>query len=379
LVVAVKESRMSGLDENGKMGAMENEQNGGDDAMGANLLKVAEVEAPLPCPSAPDACIAVLFDYDGTLGDTETPAMEVAFWEIAPYLPALANASISELKAACPIYVRENAGKAFEHMLHACDEQRQGLGLQMVESTRANRSEPPELLACVDSIREELGLQKIAVMRSDASEPLSLLVQQKEDTVVRLAKAARPTAGTIEALDTLKQDGVPFVIATTSGKPRVPVCVDAAGMRSYFPSDDAHIHSGESDFVPSKFKPEPDVYLKAAQSVDREPGNCVAVEDSASGVGSASNAGIGLIVGYVGASHIGQDAKASHASMLMAGTRAKNGRGADVVISHMHDLPKLVSFFKSQVAAGKKTDGWSSVSIPESAIPNPCGEIYWKQ
>lgn len=30
--------------------------------------------------------IAILFDFDGTVGDTETPAMEVAFWELAPYL-----------------------------------------------------------------------------------------------------------------------------------------------------------------------------------------------------------------------------------------------------------------------------------------------------
>jgi len=32
---------------------------------------------------------AVCFDFDGTLGDTETPAMEVAFWEVAAYLPDL--------------------------------------------------------------------------------------------------------------------------------------------------------------------------------------------------------------------------------------------------------------------------------------------------
>lgn len=30
--------------------------------------------------------MSILFDFDGTIGDTETPAMEVAFWEIAPYL-----------------------------------------------------------------------------------------------------------------------------------------------------------------------------------------------------------------------------------------------------------------------------------------------------
>ena len=34
--------------------------------------------------------IAVIFDFDGTLGDTESPAMEVAFWELAPYFPGVA-------------------------------------------------------------------------------------------------------------------------------------------------------------------------------------------------------------------------------------------------------------------------------------------------
>lgn len=37
--------------------------------------------------------VAVLFDFDGTIGDTETPAMEVAFWELAPYFPEAASES----------------------------------------------------------------------------------------------------------------------------------------------------------------------------------------------------------------------------------------------------------------------------------------------
>lgn len=35
--------------------------------------------------------VAVLFDFDGTIGDTETPAMEVAYWELAPYFPESAS------------------------------------------------------------------------------------------------------------------------------------------------------------------------------------------------------------------------------------------------------------------------------------------------
>lgn len=53
------------------------------------------------------------------------------------------------------------------------------------------------------------------------------------------------------------------------------------------------VHSGESDFDPPRFKPNPSVYLKAAETEGKEPVNCIAVEDSGSGVGSASNAGVG--------------------------------------------------------------------------------------
>ena len=54
----------------------------------------------------------------------------------------------------------------------------------------------------------------------------------------------------------------------------------------------------------------------------------MAVEDSASGVGSASNAGVGLIVGYVGATHIPTDNKESHAQMLL------EGHGESLEVAH---------------------------------------------
>jgi beta-phosphoglucomutase-like phosphatase (HAD superfamily) len=299
----------------------------------------------------------------------------VAFWELAPYLPELASASDTELDAACPIFVRENAGKAFEHMIDKCNDQRRTDGLQPVEETRAAHAEPAGLLAKVDVRRVALGLDAIVVMRRGGAEPATLLIQQKDDTVARLAKAAQPTPGTLLMLQSLRSKSVPFVIATTSGKPRVPVCVDAAGMREFFPSDEEHIHSGESDFNPPKFKPAPDVYIRAAGSVGRLPSDCIAVEDSASGVGSASNAGMGLIVGYVGAGHIAPELQKSHAQMLMAGEKAENKRGADIVISHMQDLPQIVDeFAKMQVAklAGDVcTPSWAS-----NLTINPTGTIF---
>jgi beta-phosphoglucomutase-like phosphatase (HAD superfamily) len=320
----------------------------------------------------------VLFDFDGTLGDTEVPAMEVAFWELAPYLPELVGASDLELDAACPVFVRENAGKAFEHMIEKCNRQRSADGMPSVEETRDAQLEPAALLASVDAHRVDMGLEAISALRRDGKELSTLLAQQKHDTVTRLAKVAQPTLGTLQTLESLRSRHVPFVIATTSGKPRVPVCVDTAGLRSFFPSDDQHIHSGESDFSPPKFKPAPDVYIRAASSVGRQPSECIAVEDSASGVGSASNAGMGLIVGYVGAGHIAPEVQRSHAYMLMAGEKAHNKRGADIVISHMCDLPKIVDQFAKLKATDRGGNICMRLMSASFRVDDPAGQVYMR-
>lgn len=57
-------------------------------------LAVEQTEADLGVEVTLDEeRVAVLFDFDGTIGDTETPAMEVAYWELAPYFPSSASES----------------------------------------------------------------------------------------------------------------------------------------------------------------------------------------------------------------------------------------------------------------------------------------------
>lgn len=58
-------------------------------------------------------------------------------------------------------------------------------------------------------------------------------------------------------------------------------------------------------------------------------------------------------MGYVGASHIPDFKMDTHAEMLMAGGRAENGKGAEIVISDMTDLPKIIDFFAGEKTAGK--------------------------
>lgn len=61
----------------------------------------------------------------------------------------------------------------------------------------------------------------------------------------------------------------------------------------------------------------------------------------------------GLIVGYVGASHIPDYKKDTHAEMLMSGAKSENGKGAEIVISHMTDLLKVIEVFAGEKTAGK--------------------------
>lgn len=308
----------------------------------------------------------VLFDFDGTLGDTETPAMEVAFWELAPYFP---NVKVSDLTEPYMLeFIRENAGKAFEFMVDKCNESRAEVGLPPLEEVRAAKSEDPTLLEFVDKARTRFGLETFATMRSGDSEPEDFLIQQKDDTVLALKTIATSCPGVKETLKSLTDMGLKFAIATTSGKPRVPVSVIASGLDTWFSPE--KIHSGESDFDPPRFKPDPSVYLLAAKSENADIGNCVAVEDSASGVGSAANSGIGMIVGYVGASHIRDDVVDSHAKMLMAGDKADSGIGADIVITDFTDLLPLVTYF------AEVEDRTRPIAIPASVLSSLQGKVY---
>lgn len=288
----------------------------------------------------------VLFDFDGTIGDTETPAMKIAFWELAPYFVSAEKDGVLPDETA---YVQDNAGKAFEFMMEVCEEQRAAAGLPSLAEARGK--ENPAVMGAVDAARSALGLRTFPeILAQDGALP-DLLAQQKEETVEGLSKVAGPNPGVADVLARLTADAVPFAIATTSPKPRVPVSITSCGFDAYFPAD--KVWSGESDFDPPRFKPDPAVYLLAAEKEGQVPSMCIAVEDSASGVGSASNAKMGLIVGYVGSSHIPAEKKASHAAELIAGTRAEDGRGADLVVHDFADLLPIVAAFQASRDAGE--------------------------
>jgi phosphoglycolate phosphatase-like HAD superfamily hydrolase len=141
-------------------------------------------------------------------------------------------------------------------MVDVVEEDRKKAGLPSVESVRTAGSEDPAVLAHVNAERAKSGLPTIEATRALN---VDLLTLQKDETVEALATLAKPCPSVPDVLAQLKSKGYDFSIATTSGKPRVPVSVVACQYEAYFPPE--KIHSGESDFEPPRFKPDPSVYL----------------------------------------------------------------------------------------------------------------------
>src|SRR3954470_19396796 len=94
--------------------------------------------------------------------------------------------------------------------------------------------------------------------------------------------------GALELLEALRASGVPVGLATNSGSEFATRALRAAGIYEHF---DAVVSAED---VPRP-KPAPDVYLEAAARVGEDPGACVALEDSETGVAAARAAGMTVV------------------------------------------------------------------------------------
>ena len=92
-----------------------------------------------------------------------------------------------------------------------------------------------------------------------------------------------------DALNALKNSGFQIALASSTGKTGVLRNLESAGITDYFEV----IISGD---MIEKSKPEPDIYLKAAEVLGVNPDECFAVEDSKNGILSAHGAGMKVIM-----------------------------------------------------------------------------------
>src|SRR6185437_9949690 len=91
--------------------------------------------------------------------------------------------------------------------------------------------------------------------------------------------------GLIELIRELQKKGLKLAIATTAPKENRDFAFENLGLSNEFVAivGDEHVTNG---------KPHPEVYLKAAEKLNLDPKECIAFEDTPSGVESAKRAGM---------------------------------------------------------------------------------------
>ncbi|MFA5817712.1 MAG: beta-phosphoglucomutase [Bacteroidales bacterium] len=89
--------------------------------------------------------------------------------------------------------------------------------------------------------------------------------------------------GCLEFINELRNAGVRVAIGSASKN--TPMILNMVGIKELFDA----VADGN---IVSKAKPDPEVFIKAANMVGIEPGNCVVFEDAVAGVQAALNAGM---------------------------------------------------------------------------------------
>ena len=105
--------------------------------------------------------------------------------------------------------------------------------------------------------------------------------QLSEELERKFRKVFRPHAKPLPGLAALiaecHEAGIPMAVASSAMSKNVEFIVDALGFRRYF----AYLVTGDEVTHP---KPDPEIYLKAAEHLGLKPARCVAFEDSFVGV-----------------------------------------------------------------------------------------------
>lgn len=132
----------------------------------------------------------------------------------------------------------------------------------------------------------------------DVAETTAQTIQQEIPYFQSLEKI-EPMPGLVNLLEKLRKSGIPMAVASSSDKAIIDIILEKSGLRKYFS------HAVSSSEI-GKSKPEPDVFLHAAQLLGVAPENCIVFEDSKNGIKAAIAAGM-YCIAYSGGDSGNQD------------------------------------------------------------------------
>lgn len=127
-------------------------------------------------------------------------------------------------------------------------------------------------------------------LKPDAGHTEVMRLAEEKEKIYRDLYSAylAPTPGLMEFLPLAKKAGLKMAVATSAITANADFTLDGLNIREYF---DAVIDST----MVIKGKPDPQIYLKAAEELNIPPENCVVLEDALAGIQSAKSAGMDVI------------------------------------------------------------------------------------
>lgn len=94
--------------------------------------------------------------------------------------------------------------------------------------------------------------------------------------------------GVRDLLEALKNTGIPAVVGSSTPRRNLEVTIEILGLEGFF-----------QDLVSAndvtRGKPDPEVFLKAASAIDREPARCIVFEDSLHGIEAGLAGGMKVV------------------------------------------------------------------------------------
>ena len=127
------------------------------------------------------------------------------------------------------------------------------------------------------------------VERFDLPEPATMLAELRHEIIVDMLKARVPVApGVVDFLGALRERDVVLAVASSSDRAVIDHVLDKGAMASFF----AAIAAGDEV---TRSKPDPEIFLLAAQRLGIDPSMSIVFEDAPHGARGALDAGMGCV------------------------------------------------------------------------------------
>ncbi len=176
-------------------------------------------------------------------------------------------------------------------------------------SATGDRDPDPDLVATADTLTVAQRLKDHYGLEASVE---ALVGQIEANALDRLMTVYCVVPGARELVSSLRDAGIPLGVASLAPRKNIEGVLNQANLLNYF---DTIVTV--NDVV--NIKPDPEIYLRAAEDLQADPANCVAIEDSDRGISSAKAAGM-TVIGLTTTFEADRLAEADHIVPTLADT-----------------------------------------------------------